>query len=152
MLLASSSTHAKSLSAKLPFLWPLAFPMLLHHAHTCSMRPRSFCLCHDERCTLFPGGSACRLPHCFAAAPVCSRSHTNPVDGRRITPPQSPKQLQPPSTPKPPHNQAPQLHTPISGGSAYGEFAGLQFSIPVRVVPWRELALNKPLGQGAYGR
>jgi hypothetical protein len=27
----------------------------------------------------------------------------------------------------------------------------MQFAVPVRVVPWHELAIQKPLGQGAYG-
>jgi hypothetical protein len=27
----------------------------------------------------------------------------------------------------------------------------MQFAVPVRMVPWHELAIQKPLGQGAYG-
>jgi hypothetical protein len=63
-----------------------------------------------------------------------------------------------PGPPEPPRTPQPELtsaeHAALAAAAAAaGEdlSSSMQFAVPVRVVPWSELAIQKPLGKGAYG-
>ncbi|WIA13978.1 hypothetical protein OEZ85_002542 [Tetradesmus obliquus] len=60
---------------------------------------------------------------------------------------------EPPRTPQPGLLLAEQAALAAAAAAAADEdsFSCMQFAVPVRMVPWQELAIQKPLGQGAYG-